>query len=125
MKKYFISLSILTAVAFSACVTPMPVTSQVDGSTSSNTGNARNWVLIMHGEACGSADEVASNMYVESSHETAIIIVTVDVSWTENGQPQHENKTLTVMPNSKTLIGCDRQNGIFRKMEIVNAQYNN
>lgn len=124
MKNCFLSFFILTAVAFSACVTPVPVTSSVDGSSPRNEGNARNWVMIMHGEACGSASEVASNMYVENNHETSSITAVVDISWTENATPMHENKTITVLPNSKTLIGCDHRNGIYLKMEIVNAQFN-
>jgi hypothetical protein len=85
--------------------------------------DARNWVIIMHGEACGNAGDVANNMYVESSHDTRTISVTVDISWTENGQERHENRLVSVAPNSKTLIGCDQRNGVFLKMEIVNAQF--
>lgn len=123
MTKLLFSIGVAALLFCAGCVTPMPTGSTA--STTANTGNARNWVLIMHGEACGNADEVASNMYVESSHDSAIIIVTVDISWTENGQPRHENKTLTVMPDSKTLIGCDHRNGVYLRMDIVNAQYNN
>lgn len=86
--------------------------------------NARNWVMIMHGESCGNANEVASNMYVENNHETQSITATVDISWTENNQPRHENKSVSVAPNSKTLIECDHRNGVYLKMEIVNAVFN-
>jgi hypothetical protein len=124
MKKLSV-IGVLLLVLFTAsCVAPMPVTSSVDGTSPSNQGNARNWVMVMHGEACGSANEVASNMYVENNHETSIITAVVDISWTENGQAMHENRTLTVQPNSKTLIGCDHRNGIYLRMEIVNAQFN-
>ena len=122
MKKIFFTLTILSAVLAGACNAPMTTTS--GGNMTSRDANARNWVMIMHGESCGSADDVANNMYVENSHETSTITVTVDISWTENGQPKHENKTLSVGPNSKTLIGCDLRNGQYLKMEIVNAVFN-
>ncbi len=87
-------------------------------------GDALNWVIIMHGESCGSADDVASNMYVENNHDSLTINVVVDISWTANGQPQHENKSLSVAPDSKTLIGCDYRNGVYLKMEIASAVFN-
>lgn len=112
----------LAASLLSSCVTPAPMSGNPNAAQ--NMGNARNWVMIMHGESCGNADDVANNMYVENNHETAFITVTVYISWTENNQPRFENKTLSVGPNSKALIGCDQRNGNFLKMEIVNAQFN-
>jgi hypothetical protein len=121
MKQLFIALCISSTLLSSSCVPPATTTS--NGATASSQGNARNWVIIMHGEACGSADDVASNMYVENNHETATIKVVVDISWTANNLPQHENQTFSVAPNSKALIGCDYRNGVYMKMEIVNAQF--
>lgn len=121
IRKFFAIAAIVIALLPTSCVAPLPAGST--STTNAGTGNARNWVLIMHGESCGSADDVASNMYVENNHETASITVTVDISWTEGGQPRHENKTLIVSPNSKALIGCDLRNGVYVKMEIVNAVY--
>jgi hypothetical protein len=109
-------------VALTSCVTPAPMSTT--SAAGQNMGNARNWVMIMHGESCGSADDVAHNMYVENNHETAFITVTVYISWTENNQPRFENKVVSVGPDSKALIGCDYRNGTYLKMEIVNAQFN-
>jgi hypothetical protein len=113
---------VLAVLILAGCYSTVPATST--GTSSGNNGNARNWVIIMHGESCGSADDVASNMYVENNHDSATISVVVDITWTANGQPQHENRTVIVSPNSKTLIGCDYRNGAYLKMEIVNAQFN-
>ncbi|MCK6641297.1 MAG: hypothetical protein L6Q81_14550 [Bacteroidia bacterium] len=112
----------IAASSLTACVSPAPVSGT--SNVVQNSGNARNWVMIMHGESCGGADDVAHNMYVENNHETAFITVTVYISWTENNQPRFENKTLSVGPDSKALIGCDLRNGAYLKMEIVNAQFN-
>jgi hypothetical protein len=121
MKKLFASLAVIMLFVCSSCVTPV----SAGGTTASGdrTGNARNWVIIMHGESCGNAEDVASNMYVENNHDTQTITVTVDISWTENSQPKHENKTISVGPNSKQLIECDYRNGVYLKMEIVNAVF--
>lgn len=117
-----ISSLLFLALSFSyACNTPGYTTN--GDSMTGKQGDARNWVMIMHGEACGGADEVASNMYAENNHETKSVTVTVDISWTESNQPRHENKTLTVAPDSKTLIDCDHRNGVYLKMEIVNATF--
>jgi|GEM_PF-1673800 len=120
--KYLIISAAICIISCYACVSPAPMSGTTN--TSQNMGNARNWVMIMHGEACGSSEDVSHNMYVENNHETAFITVTVYISWTENGQPRFENKTLSVGPDSKALIGCDQRNGMYLKMEIVNAQFN-
>lgn len=121
MNRYLIGIAIFSIFIIGACNTP-GYTSNGESMTGKQ-GNARDWVMIMHGEACGNADQVASKMYVENNHETQTIAVTVDISWTENGQPRHENKTMSVGPNSKQLIDCDSRNGVYLKMEIVNAVF--
>ena len=121
MKRILFAVAIAASLV-TACVSPAPMSGTTN--TAQNMGNARNWVMIMHGEACGSSEDVSHNMYVENNHETAFITVTVYISWTENNQPRFENKTLSVGPNSKALIGCDQRNGVYLKMEIVNAQFN-
>lgn len=121
MKQIASALFFAFAFFITSCVTPVATTG--NGNMNANEGNPRNWVMIMHGETCGNADEVASNMYVENDHDTKTITVVVDIQWTESNQPRHENKTLSVAPNSKALIGCDHRNGQYLRMEIVSAQY--
>lgn len=121
MKNILLTCTTLILMGLASCVAPLPVTSPNNGTL--NQGDARNYVMIMHGESCDT-ENVASNMYVENHHETATITVVVYISWTENNQPRYENKTVIVGPDSKTLIGCDYRNGTYLKMEIVNAQFN-
>jgi hypothetical protein len=119
MKNILFAL-LVPAFLFTACVTPLPA-SGPNGSMGA-PDDSRNWVMIMHGETCD-ADNVASNMYVENNHETATIVVTVDVTWTESGYQQHQNMTVTVQPNSKTLLGCEWRGNTFQQYNIMTAKY--
>lgn len=120
--KNILSILFASILVCSACNTPGYTTSG-DSMTGKET-DARNWVMIMHGEACGNADDVAHNMYVENNHDTKSITTVVLISWTENNQTKHENRSISVPPDSKTLIECDQRNGVYLKMEIVNAVFN-
>lgn len=118
MKQLSIFLVVMLLICTSACVTPLPAS----GPNGRAADNSRNFVLIMHGESCN-AENVASNMYCENSHETAIIVVTVDVTWTESGYLQHQNMTVTVPPNSKTLLGCEWRGSCYQRYEIMTASF--
>jgi len=120
MHKLILAALVPVLLNFTSCVTPVPVAAP-NGPVISNDGS-RNFVLIMHGESCD-AENVASNMYCENSHETATIIVTVDITWTENGQPLHENRTVTVAPDNKTLLGCEWRENTYQRFEIVSSKY--
>lgn len=78
--------------------------------------------MVMHGESCD-VENVASNMYCENNHETATISVTVDVTWTENGQARHQNQTVSVPPNGKKLLGCEWNGSVYRRYEIMTSSY--
>src|SRR5688572_9234121 len=99
--KLISSASILFLFLLSACYSPAPLGSP--GNPNHYLGQARNWVIIMHGESCGDSSNFANQMYIENNHDSATIAAVVDIKWTANGQPQHENRTFILGPNSKSL----------------------
>jgi hypothetical protein len=120
MKSLLLASFATVLILLSSCVAPVPMTT-AGGPAVSNDGS-RNFVLIVHGETCNE-ENVANNMYVENSHETKTIVVTVDVTWTESNNPRHENRTVTVAPNNKTLLGCEWNGSTYLRYEIMTSKY--